>query len=235
MERQSVKLEISADALLGCRFFDRLERAERSHIARFCEGRCYRPRSEIIGYADTSRDVFFILAGEVQTSLFTSSGRVFYFQRLTHGEMFGELAALDGKPRSTSVLSVGETSVIRMSGENFKDIVARFPSLAEQAMLRLCSLSRFLVEHAIRFHAFSVPEQIHLEICRIVQQYPAMDGGVTIEPAPTHEEVARHVGTTREQVTRVMREFTRDGLIEQTRKAWIVRDVNAVCSRAPSV
>lgn len=235
MERQSRKLEISPDALLGCRFFDRLERAERAHIAKYCEGRCYQPRAEIIEYADNSRDVYFILAGQVQTSLFTSSGKVFYFQSLKRGEMFGELAALDGKPRSTSVIAVGETSVVRMSGENFKDIVARFPNLAEQAMLRLCSLSRFLVEHAIRFHAFSVPEQIRLEACRIVQQYPAVDGHVIIEPAPTHEEIARRVGTTREQVTRVMREFTSDALIERTRKSWIVHDVDGVCRRAPEL
>lgn len=235
MKRQSTKLEICPDALLGCRLFDRLGRGERAYVVRFCEGRRYQSGAEIIRYGEDERDVFFVLSGEVQTSMYTKSGKVFYFQSLKRGKMFGELAALDGKLRSTSVVAVGETCVVRMSGENFKDVVARYPNLSERVMLRLCDLSRFLVEHAITMHAFSVPDQIRLEICRIVKQYPAVDNRVRIEHAPTHEDIAFRVGTLREQVTRVMPEFTKSGLIEKTGKGWIVHDVQGVCRRAPEL
>ena len=56
-----------------------------------------------------------------------------------------------------------------------------------------------------------------------------------IDPAPTHEEISRRVGITREQVTRVMREYTKAGLIEPTRKSWVVKDVRAVRERAPKL
>lgn len=224
MERQYRRLEITPDSLLGCRFFDHLERADRAHTARFCEGRCYRAGAEIIRHKDSSRDVFFILAGRVQVSLLTDAGKVVTFQELGRGEMFGELAAIDAQPRSTSVLAIDETSVVRISGPNFKDLIARIPSLAEQTMLRLCALSRFLCERAFEARAFHVPDQIRLEVLRIVSAYPAVDGGLVIEPAPTHEEIARRVGTTREQVTRVMRDFAKQGLITQSRKAWHVGD-----------
>lgn len=229
------KIEVTPDTLLGCRFFDHLERADRAHIARFCEGRCYRPDAEIICYGDMSRDVFFILSGRVKASLHTPEGKEFTSQELTHGEMFGELSALDGEPRSTSVVATEETSVLRISGPNFKDMVARFPTLAEQTLLRLCALSRFLCERAFTARALSVPEQIRIEICRIVSSHePEPDGSVSIEPAPTHEEIARCVGTNREQVTRVMQRFTKAGLIEKTGKAWRVTDVGAVCQDSTS-
>jgi CRP/FNR family cyclic AMP-dependent transcriptional regulator len=228
MERQYRKLEITPDSLLGCRFFDRLERADRAHIAQFCEGRCYRADTEIIRHGDTSRDVFFILSGQVDARLLTSKGKDLIFQELGRGEMFGELAAIDGEPRSMSVLSRVETSVIRISGPNFKDIVARIPSLAELIMLRLCALSRYLCVRLEEVLAYSVPDQIRLEVIRIVSKHPSVNGAVTIEPAPTHEEIARRLGTNREQVTRVMGDFAKRGVIIQTRQSWYIADVTQV-------
>ena len=230
MERQYRKLEVLPDTLLGCRFFDRLERAERAHIVRYCEGRCYRAGVEIIRHRDSSRDVYFILSGRVQASLLTDAGKIVIFQELSHGDMFGELSAIDAAPRSTSVIAIEETSLVRISGPNFKDLVARIPSLAEQTMLRLCALSRFLCERAFESRAFNVPDQVRLEVCRIIAAYPPQDGPLVIDPAPTHEEIARRVGTTREQVTRVMSEFAKHGLIEQSRKHWTIRDTAAVCA-----
>ena len=228
MERQYRKLEITPDSLLGCRFFDRLERAERAHIARYCEGRNYRAGAEIIHHRDNTRDVFFILAGRVQALLLTEAGKMVTFQELARGDMFGELAAIDGAPRATSVRAIEETSVVRMSGPNFKDMIARMPSLAEQTMLRLCALSRFLCERAFESRAFTVPDQIRLEVCRIVSSFAAPDGSLLLDPAPTHEEIARRVGTTREQVTRVMGEYAKRGVIEQSRKTWFICDTAAL-------
>ena len=230
MERQYRKLEVTPDTLLGCRFFDHLERADRAHIAGFCEGRCYRSGVEIIRYADTSRDVYFILSGHVKASMLTSVGKLVSFQELGRGDMFGELSAIDGEPRSTSVLTIDETSLVRVSGPNFKDMVARLPSLAELTMLRLCALSRFLCDRAFEARAFSIPEQIRLEIHRVLSSYPDQDGELTIDSAPTHEEIARRVGTTREQVTRVMSDYVKRGLITQSRKSWHIADIKKMRS-----
>ena len=228
MDRQYVKLEITADSLLGCRFFDGLERSDRAHIARSCEGRRYRPEIEIIRHADNSRDVYFILSGHVKASLLTSTGKLVTFQELGQGDMFGELSAIDGEPRSTSVLTIDETTLVRIAGPDFKDMVARIPSLAQLTILRLCALSRFLCERAFESRAYSVPEQIRLEIQRVLLSYPIQEGELTIELAPTHEELARRVGTTREQVTRVMSEYVKRGLITQSRKSWLIADVSKV-------
>jgi CRP-like cAMP-binding protein len=229
MSRKYRKLEVTPDSLLGCRFFDRLERAERAYIARFCEGRRYAAGVEIIRHGESSRDVYFILSGRVQASLLTMAGKVVTFQELTQGDMFGELSALDGQLRSTSVVAIDESTLMRISGPNFKDLVARRPSLAEQTMLRLCELSRFLCERAFEARAYHVPDQIRLEVVRIVSARAAPDGSLVIESPPTQADIAQRVGTTREQVSRVMSDYARRGLIEQSRKIWTIPDVRAVC------
>jgi CRP/FNR family cyclic AMP-dependent transcriptional regulator len=95
-------------------------------------------------------------------------------------------------------------------------------------MLRLCGLSRFLCEKAVNGMTHTIPEQIRIEVCNILSEHLHKDGMLTIDSAPTHEEIAQRVGTNREQVTRVMAEFKKGGFITQSGKSWHVADVNAV-------
>ena len=233
MDRPYRKIDITPDSLLGCRFFDDMERSERALIARYCEGRCYRPRAEVVRYGDMSRDVFFILSGRVQATVLTSDGKTVTFQQLVGGGMFGELSAIDSESRSTDVVAVEETSVLRISGPSFKDLVAQHPVLAERTMLRLCALSRFLCDRFFVSHAYSVPAQIALEICRIVSAHDAPQNLLEIDPAPSHEEIGRRVGTNREQVTRVVAPLKERGLLEQSRRRWWIPNVAALLEALP--
>lgn len=228
MERPYRKLETTPDALLGCRFFDGLPVEARSRMARRCETRRYRAGAEIVRYGEADRDVFFLLSGRVQAALLTSSGKLVTFQQLEGGEMFGELSAIDGEPRSASVVAIEESSLLRMSATDFKQTIADTPLLAERTLLRLCALSRFLCERAFEARAYSVPDQIAIEILRIVSAHPVTDNALELDPAPSHGDVARRVGTSREQVTRVMRDLAKRGLLEQHRQRWRVPDVAAI-------
>jgi CRP-like cAMP-binding protein len=228
MERPYRKLEITPDSLLGCRFFDDVPREERARIARRCEARCYRPGAEIVRFGDADQDVFFLCSGRVQATLLTSSGKVVTFQQLEGGAMFGELSAIDGEPRSASVVAIDESSLVCMAGQDFKDFIAHSPLLAERTLLRLCALSRFLCERSFEARAYTIPGQIALEILRIVSAHTAPENSLELDPAPSHRDIAQRVGTSREQVTRVMRDLSKLGLLEQRRRHWHVPDVASI-------
>jgi CRP/FNR family cyclic AMP-dependent transcriptional regulator len=159
----------------------------------------------------------------------TSAGKIVALQGLGQGKMFEEMSAIDGKARSARVWTADETNIIRISGPNFKAAVARIPILAELAMLRLCDLSRFLYNKAVTRRDYTIPEQIRLEICSVISAPPPIDGALAVDPASTHEEIAQLVGTNREQVTRVMRDFLERGLILYSRQPWHVPDMDAAC------
>ncbi|MCB1744608.1 MAG: Crp/Fnr family transcriptional regulator, partial [Gammaproteobacteria bacterium] len=201
------KIELTADSLLAIRFFDDLPRPERVRIVRFCEGRVYPKGAEIVRHLEETRDVYFILSGRVQASLFTDNGRLVSLQDLNGGEMFGEVAAIDGGPRSTSVVADCETSVVRISARNFRDIIAGHPTLAERTMHRLCALARHLCNKAFTPRAYKVPDQILLEIHQEFSLRGKNEGRQVIEPAPTHQQIADRVCTTREQASRVFAEL----------------------------
>ena len=60
------KFNVHPDSLLGCRFFDDLERSERARIIVYCEGRRYRKGANILTSGESTRDVFFLCAGRVR-------------------------------------------------------------------------------------------------------------------------------------------------------------------------
>ena len=75
-----------------------LKRVEES-----CAWRRYEPGEPIVEYLDRSDDVFFLVSGEARVIVYSLAGKVVSFNDLGPGDMFGELPAIDGRPRSASV------------------------------------------------------------------------------------------------------------------------------------
>ena len=124
-------------------------------------------------------------------------------------------------------MAKGEATLLRLGGNDFRALIARQPLLAERTMIRLSSLSRYLCERVFESRAYSVPQRILLEVQRIIHAAEGGDNAGVVDPAPSPEELATRVGTVREQVTRVIRDLSRQSLLEQGRMTWAVADVRA--------
>lgn len=229
MRNRYVKFNLTPLALRVSSFFDGLDDAARRDVLRYCEGRRYHKGARIIAYGDATRDVFFVCAGRVSAVMLSGdhpdeSGKVLTCQELKAGEMFGELSAIDGEPRSTSVVAVEESAILRIAGNGFQELLSRYPVLAHRTLLRVCQLSRYLCDRSIVSRVYSIPRQISLEILRVITVASHSGTRYSIDPAPTHQEIARRVGTNREQVTRVISKLVRARLLERGPRRWTVPD-----------
>ena len=82
-----------------------LEPAERVKLESRCKWRWCKPGQQLVEAGSPSREVFFIVEGRVNIVDVSESGREVVFAGLSAGDCFGELAALDGQPRSASVVA----------------------------------------------------------------------------------------------------------------------------------
>src|ERR1700754_925295 len=80
-----------------------LDRETLRRVEESCGWRRYEPGEPIVEYLDRSDDVFFLVSGEARVMVYSLAGRVVNFHDLSSGDMFGELPAFDGRPRSASV------------------------------------------------------------------------------------------------------------------------------------
>ena len=97
-------------------FLSRLCDADLAALAKRWTERNYRHNELIVARGDTGRDVFFLLQGRARVTLFSEDGREITYRDIDPGEIFGELAGIDGKARSADVVALGANPRVATAG-----------------------------------------------------------------------------------------------------------------------
>jgi CRP/FNR family cyclic AMP-dependent transcriptional regulator len=217
--------ELTAETLAGIQLFRHLPADDRKALVERCHAHRYAAKQEIVSHAEQSSDVYFIVSGQVRATIYSVGGREVAFRDLGAGEMFGDLSAIDGKPRSASVVAVADSFVISMTAKAFREVLRAYPTVAMAALLELVDLVRGLCERVIEMSTLGVKNRIHAELLRLAQR--KMNDGKTavLQPAPTHADIASRVSTHREAVTRELNHLAQIGLLERRTGALVITDV----------
>ena len=209
--------------------------ADLATIAQRCRWRRYRPKQEIVGYQEDACDVYFVVEGAVRVTIYSFSGREVAFRDLAAGESFGELAAIDGGPRSASVVAVADTLIACLSGDAFWEVLRTHPGVAEATLRRLARLVRQLSERVVEFSTLGVSNRIHAELLRLAREHRCERGRTAITPAPTHAEIASRVSTHREAVSRELSDLARAGVLERRNGTLLIRDLEQLAQMVDEV
>jgi len=208
--------------------FADLSDSEIKTLDRQCAWRRYRPQEQIIGPESDSRDVFFVTEGRVRIVNYSASGREISYDEVETGGVFGELSAIDGRPRSAVVIAVTETLVAALSPKFFKELLENHPDVGHGIILRLAQIVRQSTARIMDLSTKGAHNRVHAELLRLARQNAGKDNVAVIDPAPIHSDIASRVSTTRETVARVLGELTRKGLISREKNALRVDDVAAL-------
>lgn len=216
---------ITASTLRGIELFSRLPTEDRARIASRMHHRDLAKGEFAVHCGDESGDVYFIVSGRLRATLYSDNGKQVSFQDLGPGEMFGELAAVDGLTRATDVVALAPSTLGVLHREGFRATCRELPDVAEHAMRRLAGLVRMLLERVFEFSTLGVNNRIHGELLRLARDHVVVANTVTIPSPPTHEELANRLSTHREAVTRELKRLESEGLITWQRKVHRINDV----------
>nr|WP_246500415.1 Crp/Fnr family transcriptional regulator [Azospirillum rugosum] len=199
---------------------------ERAALARQCRWRRFQANEQIIDHLGETRDVIFIAAGRVRVLSHSAAGREISFDDVDAGGFLGEMAAIDGLPRSASVAAVEDGTLIAfLAPKPFRDLVTGHPDLAIAVMKRLCRVVRLTTDRVMELSTLGANNRVHAELLRLAKRGRAEGGAAVIAPIPVHADIASRVSTTRETVARVLSDLSREGLVERRPDALVVRDV----------
>jgi CRP/FNR family cyclic AMP-dependent transcriptional regulator len=190
-----------------------------------CAWKRFETHQALIEYKDTTRDVFFISSGRARATYYAASGREISFRDLGPGEMFGEISAIDGLPRSVSVMALTEMLVAIMPANVLRELIRDYEQSATALMLRMTRLIRCLSDRVVEFSTLGVQDRIRAELLRLARKSSPGQNTAVIFPVPTHTEFANRISTHREAVTRELSNLCRAGLLERQDCSLIVRDV----------
>lgn len=199
-------------------------------LSRRCRWKWYKPQQLIFSRNDVTNDVFFLVQGKVRITIYSIMGRQVSFRDLTVGQSFGDLAAIDGRPRSATAVAISDTLLASMPAEAYWETMMRFPPIAAVCLRRLASLVRALSDRVIEYGLLPVPTRIKLELLRLARPRTAGSNCVEIDPAPTHSEIAARVATHREAVTRELRRLAKSGIVVRQGRKLVIADADALSS-----
>ena len=180
------------------------------------------PRDATLIQEGQAGDYMYVLReGRVKVTKMSGQGREKILEILEVGSFFGEMALLDPPERSASVQSLDPVRVLALSRNGFLRALERSPGLAMAVIRELARRLRHTNRDASHIPYQSVKERTWELLQRLATD---VDGdGWRISPALTHQEVADMVATSRETVTRAMKQLKQDGCLRQEGKRYRIR------------
>ena len=211
--------------LAGIAILSDLRPSELAAVEQSCRWRHYAVHEQIIDRQSDSRDVYFVVSGKVRVVNYALSGREVALDDVEDGGYFGELAALDGRPRSASVMALTDSVIASLPPDLFLKTLATHPTTALKVMARLALVVRNSTDRIMDLSTLAANNRVHADLLR---QARAADDGTNkavIHPIPLHADIASRVSTTRETVARVLNDLARQGIVKRTKDALVVPDV----------
>ena len=143
-------------------------------IEQRCRWHSYGDHAVVLDRDSENRDVFFVVVGAVRVVNYSTSGREIAFANIRKGGYFGEIAALDGEPRSASVVTIEDCRLASLSPEIFRTLLLDYPKIAVQVTTRLATIIRQCDDRIMDLSTVRAVHRVYAEVVRLAE--PTLDG-----------------------------------------------------------
>lgn len=181
-------------------------------LERCTQIRRYPKHTIVLSQGDRGDTVFFILDGRVKVYVSDDAGDQVVVGMQGRGEYFGELSLDDGL-RSASVMTMEPTQLAVVPKDQFAALVASEPDLAVQLIAHLIGRVRSLTERVTDLALMDVYGRLVKLLHDLSKPRP---DGVRAMPRLTQQDLAEHVGSSREMVSRIFKELVSGGYVSMT-------------------
>ena len=197
--------------LLGANpFFAGLGQEAIEAIAVLCVYRRLDKEETLFLKGDAGDALYAVRRGQVRIGTGNTSGRRLTLNLLGPGDVFGEVALLDGRPRTADAVAVEATELYTVRRRDFLDLLVKKPAVAIQIIELLCE--------RVRWMSAQMEERDLLPLeTRLAHRLVALSEDYGSELHVSQEELAIFVGASRESVNRQLQTWRRQGWIELSR------------------
>jgi len=205
----------------GCILFSGLSAEERAAIAAQARIRTFKAGETVFNLGSPGDYMMALLSGAVRISVPSPDGRELVLTRIQPGEVFGELAVLDGKERSADAVAETPCTLAMLYRHDILSFFQRNPSAWPKLVEVLCQRLRRTDQVFAEVALLQLPARLAKMMLRLLESRsgsaPAKEGKIGF----SQRELANMVGGTRESVNRCLSNWQRRGIV-QISEGWIV-------------
>ena len=204
---------IALQTLREIALFDGLTDAELGTLAD-CLGKRAFGKGVYIFHKDSPGHVLYLLeSGQIRLFVISDAGQEISTNVLGPGEVFGELAALDGRPRATGAIALEGTAALTLQREDLFRVLQSCPRLARNLMELLTTRLRYATRSIEDLAFLDVNSRVAARLLDLASRCGVQRGGTEIELSLTQSELATWVAASRESVNKVLASFRARGLV----------------------
>ncbi|MCA9511596.1 MAG: Crp/Fnr family transcriptional regulator [Myxococcota bacterium] len=207
------------ESLRSIQLFSKVHDDDLEALARVVIERRFPKHTTIVEEGLPGDYMYVIREGRVKVTKASDDGREKILSFMETGHFFGDMALFDQEPRSASVKTLEDCRVLALSRRDVLDVLRRSPDFALSVIGALIARLRETDEQASSMSFQRVKARTQGLLDRIAKTEA---DGRRITPALTHQQIADMIGTSRETVTRVVKQLKQDDWLQQEGKRYVV-------------
>jgi CRP/FNR family cyclic AMP-dependent transcriptional regulator len=214
-------------------FLDLLETEERSKLEAHGRWQHFEPGQILMYEGQVGDRVMVLLAGVAKVTHVTESGREMVLRLCGPGELVGELALVDGEPRSSTVEALETGHALTIPGSNFLAVLNELHGVPTAVLRMLALRFRDADRKRIEFAASDAIGRVAARLCELSDRFgEPSDAGIAIKLHLSQEELAGWSACSRDAVVKALHKLRELNWIETGRRRITVLDLDALRNRA---
>jgi CRP/FNR family cyclic AMP-dependent transcriptional regulator len=197
-------------------------------VAALAVKRTYYKGSVIFSQGDRGDALFGVASGRVRISASASGGREVFLNIMEPGDTFGEIAVMDGRPRTANAVALDTASLLVIQRTDFLPFLEREPRLALHLLKLMCERLRWTSELVEESAFMAGPARLAKRLLILATLHGRAARVGQLELRISQAELARFLGISRQIVNQHLSDWRRLGWVEVGRTQIIIRDTDAL-------
>ena len=225
LDKKGVSRPLASNKLAVLRkhaIFSDLDPDALDQLCRYAKHTTLKRGAAICSKGDPGNSLFAVVSGTVKISTSSADGRSAIFNLIGAGEIFGEVALLDGLARTADATAHTNCEIFVIDRREFIPFVKSQPALAMKFIELLCMRLRWTSDQVEQVILQNLPGRLASALIRLTEKRKLAPGGRTI--AVTQQEISEMVGMTRESINKQLRAWAARNWVRLEHGAIVVLD-----------
>jgi CRP/FNR family cyclic AMP-dependent transcriptional regulator len=206
--------------------FSDLDPEALDQLCRYAKHTTLKRGTTIVSKGDPGNSLIVVVSGTIKISVSSPDGRNAILNLIGPGEIFGEVAVLDGQARTADAIANSNCEIYVIDRRDFIPFVRSQPALAMKFIELLCTRLRWTSDQVEEVILQNLPGRLASALLRLTEKHKLAPAGRTI--AITQQEISEMVGMTRESINKQLRAWAARNWVRLEHGAIVVLDVAAL-------
>ena len=194
-------------------------------VDQLCEFKHFTQNDLVAAREEENRSIFFVISGTYSVETTINQDQELRYADISANDFFGEIAAIDGLPRSADVRCRTAGEVAELQHHDFEGLLATEPLITLRLLKLFTTRLRQTNQRLQDFSTTTPSTRVIQQIISLVRQSPDNPGQWLISPTPKHDEIAAWTGTSKSFVSSILGQLMHDGLIMRRNRDLVILDL----------